>query len=510
MDESHFFQKKYLEKILDNCLDKTLGDVDSNNLFDKTKENKKITGIAGNIIEQSVLGYPADNRQEPDLNIDGVKTELKTTGIKYIKNNSEFVAKEPMSITAVSPKTIVKETFFESNFWHKLEHILFVYYLYDSSSTVEASEYAEFPIKGYQFYEFNSEDIEILKNDWETVRDFIIKLQNEYDNYEDEYPRISYELRPKLMYIDTAPKWPNHPRFRLKRTVVTSIIQNHFGKKLKQNPKENNETLDELFGEPGIQTKAETGNELPEKYTSYSKIEAKCHELSEKYKGKTIKELMDLLNINEKRVNKAIGEQIIVKMFGGNAKRMNQIELFKKTGIIGKTLTLTERGLRKEDMKLFTIDFEEIKDENLEFEESQVYDYFANNRFLCIIFQKPYSEAKITENKFLGFKIIDFDEEFIQTEVSATWQRIRGLILNDELEEIIIKDKKGNPRKNKNGTIMSAPNFPKSSEGNIFVRGTSSTSDNKPLNLNGIQMYNQQMWVKGTYIVEKLNNEDYI
>ena len=124
MDESHFFQKKYLEKILDNCLDKTLGDVDSNNLFDKTKENKKITGIAGNIIEQSVLGYPADNRQEPDLNIDGVKTELKTTGIKYIKNNSEFVAKEPMSITAVSPKTIVKETFFESNFWHKLEHNL--------------------------------------------------------------------------------------------------------------------------------------------------------------------------------------------------------------------------------------------------------------------------------------------------------------------------------------------------------------------------------------------------
>lgn len=483
MRETHFFKKDEIIKILDSCLNKTLGEVDSNNVFDKTKTKPKITGIAGDVIEQSVLGYPADNRQEPDLDIDGIKTELKTTGIKYKNNKREFVAKEPMSITAVSPHKIINETFLKSNFWHKLEHILFVYYLYDSPLTVKASEYANFPIKGYQFHEFDSNDADILKKDWETVRDFIKYLQEEYENYEDEYPRISYELRPKLMYIDTAPKWPNHPRFRLKRTVVSSIIKEHFGEKMEQ---------------------------LPGKYTSISEIDDVCHELSKKYKGKSIEELLNLLDIDVNRINKSIGEQIIVKMFGGQSKKMQNIELFNKAGIIGKTLTLTEKGLRKEDMKLFTIDFDEFYYEDSQFEDSQIYDYFTNNRFLCIIFQKPYNDAKLIENRFLGFKMINFDEDFIESDVKQTWFRIKDLIINNKLKDVINYDKHGNPRKNRNGVIMSAPNFPKSSEGNIFVRGTSSTSEVKPLTINGIQMYNQQIWIKGLYIVEKLNNEPYL
>ena len=483
MTKEHYFHKDELITILDDCLGKTLEEVDSKNIFENEEKRPKNKGIAGNIIEQSVLGYPADTRQEPDLNIDGVKTELKTTGLKYNKNKKKLEAKEPMSITAVSPAKIVKEEFENSKFWHKLEHLLFIYYLYDSETTVKTTEYKNFPIKGYQFYEFNTNDQSILKKDWETVMNFIKELQNNYDNYEEEYPRISHELRSQLMYIDTAPKWPNNPRFRLKRKVLSSIIEDHFGEKLEQ---------------------------LPGKYSSYSDIYDACHKLSEKYRGKSIDELIDLLDIDAKSIHKSIGEHIIVRMFGGKSKKMQKIDLFNKTGIVGKTLTLTEKGLRKEDMKLFPIDFDEIKDENVEFEDSETYDYFANNRFLCIIFQKPYAEAELNENEFQGFKIITFDEEFIQTEVRTTWQRTRDLILNDELEDIIIKDRNGNPRKNRRGNIMSAPNFPKSSEGNIFVRGTSTTSDNKPLNINGIDMYKQYMWVKGTYIVEKINNEDYI
>ena len=481
MSNYHFFHRKDLERILEECLNKTLGEVDSNNVFEVTKKHPKYTGIAGHVIEQSVLGYPADTRQEPDLDVDGVKTELKTTGIKFKKNNTEFVAKEPMSITAVSPHTIVNETFDDSNFWHKLAHLLFVYYLYDSPTTVKAAEYANFPIKGYQFYEFDSEDTEILKNDWKIVRNFIRQLQHEYDNYEDEYPRISYELRPKLMYIDTAPKWPHKPRFRLKRTVVSSIIQNHFGETLEQ---------------------------LPKTYTSFSEIENTCHELTEKYKGKTIKELIDLLNIE--KITKSIGEQIIVKMFGGNSKKMQDIKLFNKVGIIGKTITLTENDQRKEDMKFFTIDFDEIINEDYKFEESQFYDFFTNNRFLCIIFKRPYKGAKSHETTFLGFKIINFDEKFIEEDVKKTWVTIRNLITNNNLKDVIKYDKKGNPKINKNGTIQSAPNFPKSSEGNVFVRGTGSTAKSKPLKINGIKMYYQQIWVKGKYIVEKLNEIDYI
>ena len=63
MDNSHFFHKEDLIGILENVLNKTLGEVDSKNVFARTIEHPKITGIAGDVIEQSVLGYPADREQ---------------------------------------------------------------------------------------------------------------------------------------------------------------------------------------------------------------------------------------------------------------------------------------------------------------------------------------------------------------------------------------------------------------------------------------------------------------
>jgi len=109
--DCHQFSKIRLIDILDACLNKTLGEVDVNCVFKKTETNPKITGIAGIVIEQSILGYPADSRQEPDLIVDEQHVELKTTGIRYTKKKGEhaYKAKEPMSITAVSPDKIVNE-----------------------------------------------------------------------------------------------------------------------------------------------------------------------------------------------------------------------------------------------------------------------------------------------------------------------------------------------------------------------------------------------------------------
>ncbi|MBE6055194.1 MAG: hypothetical protein E7212_15085 [Clostridium sartagoforme] len=45
--KGHFFHREELEKILDEALNETLGEVNKNNVFDKTITNTKITGIAG-------------------------------------------------------------------------------------------------------------------------------------------------------------------------------------------------------------------------------------------------------------------------------------------------------------------------------------------------------------------------------------------------------------------------------------------------------------------------------
>ena len=49
--------RKDLEQTLEKALGKTLGEVDVANVFLITKTNPKVTGIAGMVIEQSILGY---------------------------------------------------------------------------------------------------------------------------------------------------------------------------------------------------------------------------------------------------------------------------------------------------------------------------------------------------------------------------------------------------------------------------------------------------------------------
>lgn len=475
--EPHRFTRTDLIRRLDACLNQTLGTVDVNHVFDCTKSKPKITGIAGMVIEQSVLGYPADTRQAPDLLVDDVLTELKTTGMRLNKKATPpvFEAKEPMSITAVSPEHIVHEDFAESHFWQKLEHLLLVYYHYDSEKPVPAAEYARFLIKGYDFHTFTPADTEILRQDWTLVRDFLRRLQADFDDAPSQYPRLSSELRSQLLFIDTAPKWPNPPRFRLKRSVVSAMVRRCFGNALEQ---------------------------LPDKYNSYAAVDAKLHALSQQYAGKTIRELKKEFHIPD---SKSMAEAFVVSMFGGKSRKMSGIELFQEIGLIGKTITITQRGTRTEDMKLFPIDFDELTE--TEFEDSEFYDYFANHQFLYIVFEEPSPEAPLEENRFLGFKRFFFDEAFIEGEVKPIRQRIRDLIVNRTLRDVPVLNKQGHPVINKkSGTVRSAPNFPKSSEGLLFLRGSGADASDKTLVINGISMLRQNLWIKGSYMVKTLDS----
>lgn len=487
----HEFSRNQLETILENAVNKTLGEVDVNDVFARTITHPKITGIAGDVVEQSVLGYPADSDRNPDLVVDGVPTELKTTGIREPKKDNGFIyeAKEPMSITAVSPDKITNEEFDTSSFWSKLEHMLLVYYHYDSPVTVKAADYANFFIKGYHFHEFSAEEREILKNDWLIVRDFIQHLKDNYVDPKVEYPRISSELRKQLMLIDTAPKWPNVPRFRLKRAAVSTLVQKHFGTQFEQ---------------------------LAETYSSFKELDEELHMLTAKYKGKTVRELIKILGIpfdfeSGKDVSKGISEQIVIKMFGGTAKKISKIELFSKVGLMPRTVVQTRLGARTEDTKLFKIDFTEWTDSDLLFDESFAYNYFSAQQFLCIIFQEPSSEALLLDNEFMGFKRLVFSEEIIEAEVKPVWEKIRDLVNNNKLTETVMLKKDGTPIINKKTqTVRTQLNFPKSENHTFFVRGSGTDSTYKNFELNGIKMYAQYLWMKGSVLNMMLGEVEFI
>ena len=467
-----------------------MGEVDEANVFAITESNPKVTGIAGDVVEQSILGYPPDSLQRPDILVDGVPTEVKTTGLRPSKKGQGLEAKEPMSITAVSLDTIASEEFPDSNFWHKVEHMLIVYYLYDSETTVKAADYAAFPIKGYQFHEFDDEEAATLQSDWQLVHDFVKRIQDEHPDESERrelYPLLSSALRKDLMLIDTAPKYPHPPRFRLKRSTVTAIARKNFGDSMEQ---------------------------LPRSYTSYAAIDMKLHTVSGDYSGKTVGEICGKFEIplvtKKGKEAKNVAEQMVVRVFGATGK-MSRIELFSKIGLTAKSITLTKEGKRTEDMKLFTIDFDEFSDPQATFEESLFYEYFANNQLLCVVFEEPSKDAPLADNVLRGFKRLSFDDEFIACEVRPVWERIRELISTRTLEFVpSINKTTGKPVINKTGVPKGAPNFPKSKNGLVFIRGTSTDSRRKPEIVNGIAMYKQQVWVKGSYIAERLDAEPWI
>ncbi len=502
MIKSHFFTKKELQKILSDTVNKTLGEIDKNNVFEKTKKHPKITGIAGDVIEQSVLGYPPDRAQRPDLDVDGVLTELKTTGIrlKKTKSSTYYEAKEPASITAVSIDTIAKERFESSAFWHKAEHILFVFYQYESSTSVMAAEYANFHIRGFCFNKFSEDDIAILRKDWQLIHDFIQNIQENYDeeSAKKEYPNLSTIINKKTTYLDTAPKYPNPPRFRLRRRVVTVIVQETFGENLEK---------------------------LPDRYLSMSDIEKKCANISNKFGEQTLIKILSSFDfdINQKSNIKQLAEQAIVRMFGGKSKKISKIEVFRKFGYIGKTMVLTSKGTRTEDMKLWPVDFDDFKEKNIidedgiqrtkMFEDSDLYANLHDHKLLCILFKEqiPKKGNKVVygDNIFMGFKVIDLTDEDIMSEAKKTWQDTTRLIQNNELDVFPVLDKLGNPIINKNGLIKQATNLPKSKNHVIFFKGTGNDSSDKVC-INGKMMLRQNYWIKGSFLAKKLSSIPFI
>lgn len=505
------FTKAFVHALLEGVKGKTLGEVDTSHQFDRTEKSEKITGIAGDVIEQSVFGYERDSKQECDIEIDGVLTELKTTGVRVPKSDLAKVkgkvgtaynlylgAKEGISITGVTFEPTIQTDFITSHFWEKSEHLLIVFYEYKSYEAVPASAYANFPIVDYCYNTFSDEEQAKLRNDWEIVRDH---LQNIYNEYSDENERneqlvgFTHVLRPNLLLIELVPAFKKKstgafqkPRYRLKQTFVDYIVRGHFDK-----------------------SRANSEISLKESFSSFAQLDGRCHALSAKYKGKTFAQLKEMLDVKAEISNKDFGAQCVLKMFDADCKRLNQISDFTKAGIIAKTITITPSGSRTEDMKLSRIDFEEWADKDIDFQESDVYSYFCEHSFLCPVFCEHNSEDS-RKTTFEGFKRFSFDDDFIDSEVKRTWEDSRKLIHNKQLKWEYIYDRYGNKKQNDSGSYMGAPNFPKSADYQVFFRGGANDSrdEAKTEVVNGIKMLPQFFWLKGSYIADKLKKINYL
>lgn len=506
------FSGHFVSQLLNSAIGKTLGQIDEmgSHQFLRTESNTKITGIAGDVIEQSLFKYKRDSLQECDIEIDGLLTELKTTGVRIPKSELKlakssspnkyslyYKAKEGISITRVTLEPTIQTDFQTSHFWQKAERLLLVLYEYKSYDVVPASEYKDFLLVGWFINKFTETEKNQLRGDWEIVRDYLLPFyqENEPETRRLKLQGFTHLLRPKLLLIELVPGYkrkPNgsyqSPRYRLKKTFVDYIVKGYFDK-----------------------SRISKEISLTESFSSFKELDERCHEISNQYAGKTLIELKNIFNLTENISTKNFGAICIIHMFGANCSRLNQISDFTKAGIIAKTITLTISGNKTEDMKLAKIDFGEWADRNIDFEESLIYNYFCEHSFLCPIFCES-EKINPAKTQFLGFKRFAFDDEFIEDEVKKTWKDSRYLIYSNSLKWEFEYDKLGNPIKNKSGSYKGAPNFPKSKDYNVFFRGGANDSreEARSESVNGIKMLPQYFWLSGTYISEKLKSLPYL
>lgn len=474
IDPSHVFTMEDIEEKMSNIVDDTLEGVDSKHIFDSPKNNK---GIAGHIIEESVLGYKKDNRRQHDIEIDGVGTEVKTTGL--VMKDGRMVAKEPITITAVKMDGIVLEEFDRSHFWDKARCMLLVYYLHDYKGTFNIQAYRHFVIIGWQIRIIQDDDKAILESDWNIVKEFVIDAKRTPEP-EKLYPELSHL---ELMFTDIAPKYPRDPRFRFKRLYVDSFVQEYLNK-------------------AGYA-------ELPQSIRRYDELDAICSRLTSDNYGKSVRELIQEYDILAEKVTKDISERIVLAMFRSEERKLNRIGLFNKLGIQGKTIVQSVNDGKTEDMKLFKIDFDEIRNPDLRFKDSQFYSYFSDYKIMAIVFKEQTSKDVVfADNRFVGFKRISFDEEFIENHVHRLWREIRRLVNGNGLKEIFEYNKDGSVRMTpKTNVPVSAPNFPKSEDHLVFVRGSGADKSKLPLEINGIRMLSQYVWIRGKDMVDAVNGK---
>lgn len=482
---NHTFSEQDIRQRFNAIVGHTVADVDTVGVLAASRASRN-KGRIGAVIEQSVLGYPADSDRRPDIVIDGQPWEVKATGLVEVARGG-WRAKEPMSITAVAPEGIVTESFTTSAFWHKASRLLVIYYLYVRPGKGVAVEYAGFEFKGYDLHTWREVDRCRLEADWTVVREFVrTALEGDIDM---EMPNLSTLVNPQLLYLDTSPKWPNRPRFRLKASLVTQMAR---------------ERLDD-----GMRMIPDQGG-----LSSMVALKAHLHGISDTYTGQTLEDLATSFDLSLKtksgRENKSLAEQVVVRLFTGHAGKISQVPLFAKAGLVFKTMTLTPTGGRTEDMKLNpSIDFDELCDPSVEFEDSAFAAPFIDSTTVVAVLEERYRDCSLRQCRFMGFKVL-----WLGTYLDAAralWDGMRDLIFSDGLVDAPVLKKDGTPRVTPKTRIpMTVPNWPKSRDGVLFVRGTGADANDKPVTVNGVRMYRQNIWIKGTELTNRLEGLSYL
>ena len=469
--------EKYSKELINKTFETVLHDffINDNSAFLEAREkfnNPYRKGSLGNLIEEYFFGYKPNNSPEPDFPKAGV--ELKVTPYEVTKTG-KIRAGERLVLGMIPNNEPIPTSFEKSAAYNMLKLFLLVLYFRDKKI-----DRVQHPIRYAQLISIKSDalknDLEIIKSDYEIIISKI-KAGRAHELSEADTMYLGACTKGATAKKSCQPQYYNtevkakRRAFSLKQGYMTSLINDYIVKKAK--------TYDVIVHEP---VSKETFEEIV-----INKIRA--------YKGFTEDELREEWNLADSK-SKAIFSQIVLKILG---VKTTNAEEFEKSNTQVKTVRVEENGRIKESMSFPAITFKDFVKE--EWENSDVYKYFSETRFLFVVFKKYGDKYYLEDAMFWHMPLSELEQigqnDWLQTQkviqkgVIFTFKGNRVMNNIPGAKETTIFHLR--PKANK--AAYDLPKF-KFAKGNI-----EKDTDTLP---NGDKMTRQCFWLNNSYVKKQI------
>lgn len=404
------YAKKLVQKSLRNACSEEA---------DSLKNNK---GAFGKLVENLYFFLKTNNCPEPDFS--SVRMELKTAGLN--KKNSQWRAKESMMLSSINYHNIIKEEFSKSAVINKSECLLFIFYEY--KKTVLPLDLIVKVVGSWTFSDIAEKDKEIIKRDWEIIRDKVINGKAHELSRKD----TNYLCAVTSGTSDDFTKQPNGPKSRTRKYALKSGFMHSV---INQITKQNVNTIS-LFDSAREAKNLSIEEEVYQRFVPYLN----------KTDNQLIQEL-NITNLNSKTKQRfsLITKQILKAIFNvpEKARLGDYIDEFSKAELEVKTLRLNEKNLPKEDISFPAFKYEELVNED--WEDSDFHS-LIDKKFLFVFFQFKDQELILKKVKFWNMPYEDI------LKAKKVWEETQKVLR----EGNIVKEFKYD----KNGKKLRVTNFP--------------------------------------------------
>lgn len=354
------------------------------------KHNYSGKGNFGQILEKFYFLYEPNSDSEPDFAIAGL--ELKSSPLKQLQN-SEYRSKERLVLSIINYLEIVNQEFETSSFWKKNANILLVFYLHQSGYDV-----LDFIIKLVDEWNFPNTDLEIIKKDWQLIKQKIADGK-------------AHELSEgDTFYLGACTKGATANSTRKQPFSEVPAKQRAYS--LKQG------YVNHIIASIANEATGTYGKLIPSVAVAKEQtIEQIVVSKFKPYYGKTIKQILSLTGVKINTTAKNFYANLTKAILGIELDK--EIEEFEKAEIIVKTVRLKENNLPKEDISFPNFKYKEIVSE--EWNDSGFKD-ILEHKFLFVFFQFENEELILRKVKFWNMPYADI------LEAEKVWTKTKEIV----------------------------------------------------------------------------------